>query len=121
MKHIKFISTILFILFYMPCLAQYDEFYKVDNNTYVTTTPDAELYELSPYKYDLLKNTPSYLPNMRDLVDVRDCKLKKIKEPQRVRNFFRVLRSNFLNKIYPDSPRFFRFTFELRCNSFGRF
>lgn len=85
MKHIKFISTILFILFYMPCLAQYDEFYKVENNTYVTTTPDAELYELSPYKYDILKNRPSYLPNMRDLVDVRDCKIKKIKKPQQLR------------------------------------
>lgn len=85
MKHIKFISTILFILFYIPCWAQYDEFYKVDNNTYVTTTPDAELYELSPHKYDLLKNRPSYFPNIRDLVDVSDCKIKRLKKPQQLR------------------------------------
>ena len=85
MQRIKLIFTILFILFYIPCQAQYDEFYKVDNNTYVTTTPDAELYELSPYKYDLLKNRPSYFQNIRDLVDVSDCKIKKIKKPQQLR------------------------------------
>lgn len=85
MKCIKFISTILFILFYIPCWAQYDEFYKVDNNTYVITTPDAELYELSPYKYDLLKNRPSYFPNIRDLVDVSDCKIKRLKKSQQLR------------------------------------
>ena len=85
MKCIKFISTILFILFYIPCQAQYDEFYKVDNNTYVITTPDADLYELSPYKYDLLKNRPSYFPNIRDLVDVSDCKIKRLKKSQQLR------------------------------------
>ena len=85
MKCIKFISTILFILLYIPCWAQYDEFYKVDNNTYVITTPDAELYELSPYKYDLLKNKPSYFPNIRDLVDVSDCKIKRLKKSQQLR------------------------------------
>ena len=85
MKCIKFISTILFILFYIPCWAQYDEFYKVDNNTYVTTTLDAELYELSPYKYDILKNRPSNFPDIRDLVNVSDCKIKKIKKPQQLR------------------------------------
>ena len=85
MKCIKFISTILFILLYIPCWAQYDEFYKVDNNTYVITTPDAELYELSPYKYDLLKNRPSYFPNIRDLVDVSDCKIKRLKKSQQLR------------------------------------
>ncbi len=85
MKRIRLISTILFILFYIPCQAQYEKFYKVDSNTYVTTAPDAELYELSPYKYDLLKNRPSYIPHIRDLVDVRDCKIKKIKKPQQLR------------------------------------
>ena len=85
MKCIKFISTILFILLYIPCWAQYDEFYKVDNNTCVITTPDAELYELSPYKYDLLKNRPSYFPNIRDLVDVSDCKIKRLKKSQQLR------------------------------------
>ena len=85
MKCIKFISTILFILFYIPCWAQYDEFYKVDNNTYVTTTPDAELYELSPYKYDILKNRPSNFTDIRNLVNVSVCKIKKIKKPQQLR------------------------------------
>lgn len=85
MKRIKLISTILFILFYIPCWAQYEEFYKVDNNTYVITTPDAELYELSPYKYNLLKNRPSYFPNIRDLVDVSDCKIKRLKKSQPLR------------------------------------
>ena len=92
MKCIKFISTILFILFYIPCWAQYDEFYKVDNNTYVTTIPDAELYELSPYKYDLLKNRPSYLGRSRDMIDVASLsespyygKVRKIKKPQQLR------------------------------------
>ena len=85
MKRIRLISTILFILFYIPCQAQYDGFYKVDNNTYVTTAPDAELYELSPHKYDLLKNRPSYFPNIRDLVDVSDCKIKRLKKSQPLR------------------------------------
>ena len=92
MTCIKLISTILFMLFYIPCWAQYEEFYKVDNNTYVTTTPDAELYELSPYKYDLLKNRPSYLGRSRDVIDVMSLsespyygKVRKIKKPQQLR------------------------------------
>lgn len=85
MKCIRLISATLFILFYIPCQAQYDEFYKVDNNTYVTTTLDAELYELSPHQYDLLKNRPSYFPNIRDLVDVSDCKIKRLKKSQPLR------------------------------------
>ena len=92
MKRIRLISTILFILFYIPCQAQYDGFYKVDNNTYVTTAPDAELYELSPHKYDLLKNRPSYLGRSRDVINVASLsespyygKVKKIKKPQQLR------------------------------------
>ena len=92
MQRIKLIFTILFILFYIPCQAQYDEFYKVDNNTYVITTPDAELYELSPYKYDLLKNRPSYFGRSRDLIDIASLsespycgKVRKIKKPQQLR------------------------------------
>lgn len=92
MKHIKLISVILAILFYMPCQAQYDEFYKVDNNTYITTTPNAELYELSSSSYDLLINRPSYFGKQRDLIDVTSLtsspyygKVKKVKKSQQLR------------------------------------
>lgn len=86
MKHIKFISSILFFyLFYIPCQAQYDEFYKADNNTYVTTKPNVELYEITPDKYGLLINTPSNLPSKRNIVNINNCKTKKIKKPLQLR------------------------------------
>ena len=93
MKLPRLIATIIFALgCAMTCYAQYDEFYTVDNNTHVTTTPNAELYELSPYKYDLLKNRPSYLGRLRDLIDITSLsespyysKVRKIKKPQQLR------------------------------------
>ena len=36
-------------------------------------------------------------------------------------NFIQKVRALSRNKIHPDSLRFFRFTFEFRSNSFGRF
>ena len=83
MTRIKLISTILFILFYIPCWAQYDEFYKVDNNTWITTTPNAELYEL-PYTYDLTDGETSY-PETRGLINVDGRKIKRVKNPQQMR------------------------------------
>jgi hypothetical protein len=36
-------------------------------------------------------------------------------------NFIQKVRALSRNKIHPDSPRFFWFTFEFRSNGFGRF
>lgn len=86
MKGIKLIFAIYFILLHIPCQAQYEEFYKVDNNTFVMTTPNAELSELPyAYTYDLINGKPSYLPRVRDYIDVYSFKVKRIKKPQQLR------------------------------------
>ena len=74
MKCIKFISTILFILFYIPCWAQYNEFYKVDNNTYVITTAQdtftavKDALEAADVK-EFLECELTYIPNMEVELD----------------------------------------------------
>ena len=87
MKLPKLATTIIFVLCcVIPCFAQYEEFYKVGNNTYVTTAPNAELYELSYTAiYDLINGKPSYLPKVRDVIDVSSFKIKRIKKPQQLK------------------------------------
>ena len=76
-----FISVM--VLCTTPCYAQYqyEEYYKVDDNTYVTTVPDAELYELSQEEYNRMKNKPRNSQMSRDYVNLYGCKTKKIKKP----------------------------------------
>ena len=64
------------VLYFVPCYAQYENYYKIDNNTYITTIPNAKLYELpSEYK-------PS---NSREIIYTQNAKIKKIKKPQQLR------------------------------------
>ena len=92
MKYSNFILSIIFFLFYHPCQAQYDKYYEVDNNTYITALPNAELYELSPSNYNFLIKKPSYNGRQRDLIDLTSItgyphygKVRKIKKPQQLR------------------------------------
>lgn len=87
MKCQKLIATIIFALCNaIPCYAQYEDFYKVENDTYVTTTPNAELYELSYTAiYDLVNGKPSYIPKVRDVIDISSFKIKRIKKPQQLK------------------------------------
>ena len=62
----------------MPCSAQYEKYYQVNNSTYVTTTPNAELYELSSSDVDQYVNN-SYSTKSREIIDTSNCKKKKIK------------------------------------------
>ena len=85
MKSFRFlIFTFIAALCTMPCSAQYEKYYQVNNSTYVTTTPNAELYELSSSDVDQYVNN-SYSTKSREIIDTSNCKKKKIKKSQQLR------------------------------------
>lgn len=70
------VFTLVMALSVIPCYAQYENYYKVDNNTYVTTMPNAEIYELQ---------SNCITPNCREIINTQNSKTKKIKRPQQLR------------------------------------
>ncbi len=70
------VLAFIMVLYFVPCYAQYENYYKIDNNTYITTIPNAKLYEL-PSEYNL--------SNSREIIYTQTAKIKKIKNPQQLR------------------------------------
>ena len=64
------ILTFIMVLYIVPCYAQYNKYHKVGNNAYITTIPNAKLYELS---------TECNLSNRREIIYTQNAKIKKIK------------------------------------------
>ncbi len=60
----------------IPCYAQYENYYKVNNSTYITTIPNAKLYEL-PSEHNAT--------NRREIIYTQNSKIKKIKKSQQLR------------------------------------
>lgn len=70
------ILTFIMVLYIVPCYAQYNKYHKVGNNAYITTIPNAKLYELS---------TECNLSNRREIIYTQNAKIKKIKKSQQLR------------------------------------
>lgn len=83
MKSFKlfFIATIVMASMPMISKAQYDELYTVDDNTFITTKPNAVLYKPTSGLF-----TPkSNLTKKRELIDVRFNDTKTLKKTQQLR------------------------------------
>ncbi|MBR6656029.1 MAG: hypothetical protein IKL20_05435 [Alistipes sp.] len=70
------IIAFIMVLCFAPCYAKYKTYCTVDNNTYITTAPDARLYELSD------KQSAT---NVREFIDIQNSKIKKLRKPQQLR------------------------------------
>lgn len=64
------------------CHAQYEEYYKVDDNTTVVTKPKAELYLLPEAYHAAVASGDAFSYGVRDVVDIADVKPKKIGKSQ---------------------------------------
>ena len=76
MKFFRFSLFIMALCIIIPCSAEYKSYYLVNNDTYVTTTPNAVLYELT--------DNPT-ATNIRELINLKILKTKKIKKPQQLK------------------------------------
>lgn len=84
MKSLKYLIVTLFVITCIdPCYAQYDDYYKVDQDVYVTTNPNAQLREITSSQYNALSRS-----RQRNYIDLSNLKAKKIRKP----NQFKVLR-----------------------------
>ena len=76
MRFFRFSLFVMALCIIIPCSAKYKSYYQVNNDTYVTTTPNAVLYELTDN---------STATNIRELIDIKILKMKKIKKPQQLK------------------------------------
>lgn len=88
MKHFRLFVIISIMVFCtIPCYAEYpyEEYYKVNNETYITTVPNAELYKLSSEEYSRMKDKSSNSQWSRDYIYLYGDKTKKIKNPTQLK------------------------------------
>ena len=78
------VLTFIAALCTMPCYAQYEKYYQVNNSTYITTIPNAELYELSSSDVNQYVNN-SHSTKSRVIIYTTNCKKKKINKSQQLR------------------------------------
>ena len=86
MRFIKILIAIIGV-FAMPelCKAQYEELYIVDDNIFVTTKPNAVLYELSRPIYEDLLVKPISARNKRECIDLQYYIKKTLSDPQELK------------------------------------
>lgn len=84
MKHFRFlVFALTMVLCTAPCYAQdkYEAYYKVEQSTYITTAPNAELCEYPLRRCNYVDVHMPHLKPFRDFIDTEGCKIKKIKKP----------------------------------------